>query len=174
MASVEADVRVAEVPYNFRNRMHGESKLDSLVLWEYGILLLDKMVGHIIPPRFILFALVGATGVAIHFAVLSAMLNIAGRGFIASQTAATFVAMTTNFVLNDALTYRDKRLHGWRFVTGLLSFYAVCGLGALANVGIAGALFNNHYTWWLAAGAGVLVGTVFNYALTSLFTWNRR
>ena len=81
--------------------------------------------------------------------------------------------MTTNFVLNDLLTYRDKRLKGFRWVTGLLTFYLVCGIGALANVGIASALFEKNYAWWLAAGAGVMVGTVFNYGLTSVFTWKK-
>ena len=81
--------------------------------------------------------------------------------------------LTTNFVLNDLLTYRDKRLKGFKWVTGLLTFYLVCGIGALANVGIASALFEKHYAWWLAAGAGVMVGTVFNYGLTSVFTWKK-
>ena len=73
---------------------------------------------------------------------------------------ATFVAMTGNFILNNLLTYRDRRLSGRRFVTGLLSFYAVCSLGAAANVGVAAAVFANNYTWWVSGLAGVLVGVV--------------
>jgi dolichol-phosphate mannosyltransferase len=172
IASADARLRVAECPYQFRNRVHGESKLDSLVLWEYGILLLDKLVGHIVPPRFILFAFVGASGVAVHFALLSAMLS-AGVAFLTAQSVATLAAMTTNYLLNDSLTYRDKRHRGLQWFKGLASFYLVCGLGALANVGIASALFRDDYTWWISAGAGVIVGTIFNYALTSLFTWRK-
>lgn len=172
IASSDARLRIAECPYQFRNRVHGESKLDSLVLWEYGILLLDKLVGHIVPPRFILFALVGASGVAVHFTLLSAMLS-AGVTFLTAQSGATLAAMTTNYMLNDSLTYRDKRHRGLKWFKGLASFYLVCGLGALANVGIASALFRDDYTWWISAGAGVIVGTIFNYALTSLFTWRK-
>ena len=172
IASSDAHLRVAECPYQFRNRMHGESKLDSLVLWEYGILLLDKLVGHIVPPRFILFALVGASGVAVHFTLLSLMMS-GGVAFLTAQGIATLASMTTNYLLNDSLTYRDKRHRGLKWLKGLASFYLVCGVGALANVGIASALFKDNYTWWVSAGAGVIVGTIFNYALTSLFTWRK-
>lgn len=173
VASAESTLRIAEQPYQFRTRVHGESKLDSLVLWEYGILLLDKLVGHIVPPRFILFGVVGATGVAVHFALLSVLLATKSASFVVAQAAATGVAMTWNYLLNDALTYRDKRHRGLRWWTGLLSFYLVCGVGALANVGIASALFRGDVTWWISALAGVVVGTIFNYALTSLFTWRK-
>jgi dolichol-phosphate mannosyltransferase len=172
VSSVDPSLRVAEYPYHFRNRVHGESKLDSLVLWEYGILLLDKLVGHIVPPRFILFALVGTTGVVVHFTLLSLMLS-AQVAFVTAQSIATLLAMTTNYLLNDSLTYRDKRHRGLRWFKGLASFYLVCGVGALANVGIASALFKDNFTWWISAGAGVIVGTIFNYAMTSLFTWRK-
>lgn len=174
IASSETRMRIAEVPYHFRQRVHGESKLDSLVLWEYGVLLIDKLVGKYVPPRFVLFVAVGATGVAVHFAVLSSLISLAKQQFLYAQSAATLVAMTWNFILNDTLTYRDKRLKGLRWFSGLLSFYAVCGVGALANVGIASALFEKSYSWWVAASAGIVVGTVFNYAMTSIFTWQGR
>lgn len=174
IASTQTRLRIAEVPYHFRLRVHGESKLDSLVLWEYAVLLLDKLVGRFVPPRFVLFVAVGATGVAVHFAVLASLIGIAKQEFLYAQGVATLVAMTWNFILNDTLTYRDKRLKGIRWFKGLLSFYFVCGLGALANVGIASALFEKSYSWWVAASAGIVVGTVFNYAMTSMFTWKGR
>ena len=54
-----------------------------------------------------------------------------------AQTAATFVAITWNFVLNNMFTYRDQRLAGWQFVTGLIRFQVICAVGAISNVGIA-------------------------------------
>jgi dolichol-phosphate mannosyltransferase len=91
-----------------------------------------------------------------------------------AQGAATIAAMTSNYILNNILTYRDKRRRGWRFLTGLLSFYAVCATGAVANVGIASAAFQRHYSWWLAGLAGAAVGVVWNYAVSSIFTWRQR
>lgn len=173
LASSPRGLRCHELPYAFRQRLHGESKVDSLVLWEYGMLLADKLIGHFIPPRFLLFGLVGSTGVLVHFAVLTPLYRVLGVSFDVAQAAATIVAMTTNFIFNNWLTYRDRRLRGRQWWIGLASFYLVCGIGAVANVGIASVLFERDYMWWLAGLAGILVGTVFNFAMTSVFTWRR-
>jgi dolichol-phosphate mannosyltransferase len=171
-ASTPARYRFKELPYLFRQRQHGESKLDTLVVWEYFMLLLDKLIGHVVPVRFILFGTVGASGVVVHLTTLRLVL-MAGS-FPVAQGAATIAAMTSNYILNNILTYRDKRRRGWRFLTGLLSFYAVCATGAVANVGIASAAFQRHYSWWLAGLAGAAVGVVWNYAVSSIFTWRQR
>ncbi len=175
LASSPTKLATAEVPYEFRQRLSGESKIDSMVLWEYGMLLVDKLFGGVIPPRFLMFCFVGGTGVLVHLGVLAALHEGFSLNFEAAQTAALIVAMTTNFLLNNWLTYRDKRLRGWRALRGLLSFYAICSVGAIANVGIASFLFAGEYAGWAIAGlAGILVGTVFNFALSSIFTWRSR
>jgi dolichol-phosphate mannosyltransferase len=162
-----------EVPYTFRSRFAGESKLDSMALWEYGMLLADKMVGRYIPVRFLAFTFVGGLGVFVHFGVLTALLKGFDIAFATSQTTAIVVAMIFNFVVNNILTYRDRRLRGLRWLVGLFSFMAACSIGALANVGIATYLFENRTQWMLAALAGVLVGAVWNYAVTQLYTWGK-
>jgi dolichol-phosphate mannosyltransferase len=171
-ASTPTPFRFKELPYTFRQRQHGESKLDTFVVWEYLMLLLDKLIGHIVPVRFVLFGVVGASGVLVHLVTLRLML-MAGS-FTVAQATATMVAMTSNFVLNNLLTYRDRRLRGWRFFSGLLSFYAVCAIGAVANVGIASAAFARHYSWWASGLAGAAVGVVWNYAVSAVFTWRHR
>jgi dolichol-phosphate mannosyltransferase len=170
-ASTPAPYRFKELPFTFRQRLHGESKLDSLVVWEYLMLLLDKLVGRVLPIRFVLFATVGASGVLVHLATLRT--GLALTSFPIAQAVATIVAMTTNFTLNNLLTYRDKRLKGRRFATGLLSFYAVCGVGAVANVGIASAAFQQHYAWWVSGLAGAMVSVVWNYTVSAIFTWRQ-
>jgi len=173
-ASTPKPVRMVEVPYTFRNRLHGTSKLDSLVLWEYVQLLLDKMFGRLVPARFLSFVLVGGSGVVVHFAVLSLLFAGFGDNFAFAQAAATFVATSSNFFLNNKLTYRDQRLRGrWLFL-GWVTFNLVCLTGALANVGIAQYLFSHHNTWPISALAGIAVTTVWNYAMSSIFTWKNR
>ena len=171
-ASTPVAFRFKEIPYVFSQRQHGESKLDSLAIWEYLMLLLDKLFGRYVPVRFVSFAAIGGSGVVVHFLTLYFALKAVE--FPVAQALATVVAMTSNFVLNNMLTYRDRRLVGRRFVTGLGSFYAVCSLGAVANVGIASAAFAHHYTWWLSGLAGAAVGVVWNYAVSSVFTWHRK
>lgn len=173
-ASAGRPLRFAEIPYTFRPRTHGASKLDTLVAWEYLMLLLDKRIGHLIPPRLLFFGMVGGSGVMVHFTILSLVFVVAGLSFTIGQACATVAAMTWNFMLNNVFTYRDRRLTGWRFMHGLLSFYAVCGIGALANIGIAAYTFARNKEWVLSAAAGILVGTMWNYLATARFTWGAR
>jgi dolichol-phosphate mannosyltransferase len=174
LASVRRPVRVKELPYEFRRRRFGESKLDTLVAWEYFMLLADKLVGHIVPVRFALFATIGAVGLGVHLMVLWASLTFLALAFAAAQALAAFVAMTSNFFLNNLFTYRDQRLKGWRLFRGLVSFYLICSVGAVANVGIAAYVFAADQVWWVAGIAGVVIGSVWNYAVSSVFTWKPR
>ena len=91
--------------------------------------------------------------------------------FPIAQLTATLVAMTTNFVLNNELTYADKRLRGRRFWTGLASFYVVCSFGTLANVSVASWIYQADPNLFLAGIAGAVMSVVFNYSVTKVFTW---
>lgn len=175
-ASSKVPLKTLEVPYQFRERIAGESKLDALVTWEYLLLLVDKSVGHVVPARFISFAAIGGLGLGIHMTVLAILLGTAAASFAVAQAVSTLLSMFFNFFLNNLLTYRDRRLKGFRNIClGLLSFVAVCSVGAVANVGIANYLFSSRaYVWWAAGIAGVLVGAVWNYAVTGLFTWRNK
>lgn len=172
-ASSPEPLKFAEVPTRFHARQHGESKLDTKVAWEFGILVLDKLIGRFVPVRFAIFALVGATGIVVHLSVLW-LAGEAGAAFALAQTLAVIAAMTWNFVLNNMITYRDQRLRGVSFFTGLLSFYAIGAIGALANIGIAQGLYDQGRGWWIAGIAGALIGVVWNFTMSSFFTWRRR
>jgi len=172
--SSPAPLRVKEVPATFRERVAGESKLDMLVMMQFGGLLLDKICGGLLPLRFISFALVGALGVLVHLAILAALRKSTGLDFEIEQIMATIVAMIFNFKLNNSITYRDQRLRGPRLWRGLVLFVVVCGVGAVANVGIANALYQSH-TGWTAAGAiGAMIGVVWNYAVSATLVWRAR
>ncbi|MBV9860286.1 MAG: glycosyltransferase family 2 protein [Alphaproteobacteria bacterium] len=173
-ASAPRPLAFAEVPLRFRQRLHGESKLDALVAWEYLMLILQKLVGPLVPVRFLLFSMIGGLGVVTHLATLWLAANVFAAAFPIAQSLATIAAMTGNFLLNNLFTYRDRRLRGSRLLTGLISFYAVCGVGAAANVGVAAHLFGGHHSWWLAGLAGAAVSAVWNYAMSSIFTWRAR
>lgn len=179
-ASSPAPLRFKELPYVFRAREHGESKLDSLVIWEYLVLLLDKLFGKYLPVRFLMFGMVGGSGVLVHVAALWAFHVMFAFDFPLSQGLATLIAMTSNFFLNNLLTYRDRRLRGWRQVWGLLSFYLLCGLGVVGNVGVATMVYDSasgipsEYTWLFAGLAGALISTVWNYTATALVTWRQK
>jgi dolichol-phosphate mannosyltransferase len=172
--SAEAPLRVIEVPAEFRKRLAGESKLDVLVLTQFAGLLIDKVFGGLVPLRFVSFALVGALGVVVNLLVLAVLRQATGLEFEVEVAVATVVAMVFNFELNNAVTYRDQRLRGPRLWRGLLLFMLVCGVGAIANIGIAQTLFAQHMRWTAAGGIGAVIGVVWNYAVSATLVWRAR
>ncbi len=134
------------------------------------MLLRNKLFRH--PVRFIVFAAVGGVGLFVHLAILYLALHMTTLNFAWSQTVAIMVAMTGNYALNNIVTYRDKRLRGAKFIYGLFMFYLACGIGAVANVGVASFLYGRDEVWWLAGLAGAIVGAVWNYAISSIFIWS--
>jgi dolichol-phosphate mannosyltransferase len=173
-ASSPSALQFRELPYQFKNREAGESKLDSVATWEYGMLLLDKLIGHIVPVRFVSFAIVGGLGVLVHLFSLAILFKSLGRPFFECQAVSTGVAMTFNFAVNNLLTYRDLRLRGWKWIRGLMSFSVACSVGAVGNIGIASYLYQTNAGWIFAGLGGVVMGAVWNYVITMRYTWNNR
>jgi dolichol-phosphate mannosyltransferase len=173
LTSAPKPLCVCEIPYSFRARLHGASKLDSQAALEFLGLLLSKSVGNVVPAKFLSFVLVGAVGILVHLTALKIALSIFGLEFAAAQTLATFVAMTSNFFLNNAVTFRDQRLTGVAALKGLLMFYAVCAVGAVSNIGVGSWLYSNEPVWWLAGFLGSALGALWNYAVSSTLVWRR-
>jgi dolichol-phosphate mannosyltransferase len=175
VATTRGKLRVAELPFVFRERLHGVSKLDSRIALDFVALLVAKLTDDAVSFRFLLFCLVGLTGVGIHMTALVALLHAApGMRFGIAQTIATLLAIAWNFTLNNALTYRDQRLVGRAFVTGLLRFEVICAVGAVSNVGVASWIYERNPDWWLAGLGGALMGAVWNYVVSAAFVWKSR
>ena len=172
-ASSPAPLVFREFPFTFRGREYGESKLDALVAWEYLMLVADKLVGHVVPVRFISFLLIGGIGVLVNLLTLRVSL-LFGSSFAVAAALGTIVAMVSNFMLNNQLTYRDCRLRGGALLRGLVFFMIGCSVGGLAGVGVSITVFGDSKSWWLAGLAGAAAGAVWNYAIASTFTWNVR
>jgi dolichol-phosphate mannosyltransferase len=172
-ASSKRPLNFIEVPLKFNTRHSGDSKLDTTIALEFIGLLCHKLFGKIIPVRFILFSLVGLTGVAVHLFVLTLLHVVISTQFIWAQTIATYIAMTSNYFINNSFTFRDKKLHGKKLLSGLLSFYVVCSVAAFLNVAFASLLYEMKVHWAIAGTAGALIGAVLNYALSSIFTWRK-
>jgi dolichol-phosphate mannosyltransferase len=174
VATAHGRLRVAELAYVFRERLHGESKVDSKIALDFAALLIAKLTNDTVSIRFLLFCLVGLTGIGIHMATLEVLLGLATMQFGIAQTLATFGAIAWNFVLNNLFTYRDQRLTGWNFISGLLRFEVICAVGAISNVGIATWIYTFDRDWWIAGLGGALMGAVWNYVVSAAFVWRQR
>jgi dolichol-phosphate mannosyltransferase len=174
VATAHGVLRIKEIPYTFGSRLHGESKLDSMVALDFLGLVLAKLTRDVVSLRFLLFAMVGSLGLVVHLAALYAALKIFSVPFAEAQAFGAICAMTSNFILNNFLTYRDQRLKSFAILRGLLLFYLVCSVGLFANVGVAFSVYDQQPIWWLAGAAGALMGVVWNYAMSGLFVWRKR
>jgi dolichol-phosphate mannosyltransferase len=173
-SSHERPLRFVELPYQFRTRHAGDSKLDSGVAWDYLLLLIAKSLDRLVLGRFMAFSLVGAIGLAVHLFVLGCLYQWLGAPFIAAQAAAIALAIVSNFTLNNLVTYRDVRVRGaaqwWR---ALFKFAGVCMVGAVLNMAMAQWMFQQLGSWWQGALAGIVVGSVWNFMITKSTIWAR-
>ena len=154
--SAPAPLRVQEVPARFRERVAGESKLDALVMMQFGGLLLDKVFGGLLPLRFMSFAVVGALGVLVHLAVLM-LLRETGRWrsrWIRPSPRWLPWCSTSNSTTPSPIG--NSACAGPRLWRGLLLFMLVCSVGAVANIGIANVLYEQNTTWTIAGAIGAV------------------
>jgi dolichol-phosphate mannosyltransferase len=172
LASSPTPLKVAEIPYTFRSREAGESKIGARVIAEYAEMIAEKTIGRYIPVRLIKFLMVGGLGVFVHLAILRALLGL-GWEFMMAQSGAVMCAIAFNFFLNNSFTYADRKLKGAAIFTGLLSFYAISAVGAVANIGIGTWVAGQHQQWWVAGIAGVIVGAIWNFAMSASITWRK-
>ena len=75
-ATAGSRLRIAEQPYEFGERFDGESKFNAQIGVEFLGLLLAKMTGDLVDPRFIFFAIVGTLGLVVHLLTLSLALAL--------------------------------------------------------------------------------------------------
>ncbi len=164
-------LQIREVSYTFRPREHGESKLDIIVGLEFLLLLAEKMFGHLVPIRFFLYGLVGLSGLILHLLILGLLHSGMGWQFSAAQWTATAIAMISNFLVNNTLTYRQQRLKGAALLPGAAIYAIICCFGAIANVQVADFLYETKIPWWFAGTVGAGIGAVWNYAVSSQIVW---
>jgi len=175
IASQPTPLKIVELPYTFKERVAGASKLDQRVVVDYLGLLISKLSGGIFPTRALLFGLVGASGLVIHLSVLK-MLLASGFGgqFALAQLLAAVTAMTSNYLINNEITYRDRRRRGFGLLLGYLKFCGLCSIGLLANVAVATLVHDTpalaNYPL-LAGAAGAAFGALWNYVTTSVAVW---
>jgi len=170
LASTPPALRVAELPYRFAPRERGTSKLDAGVAWQFGWLILEKLSGRLLPARFLMYSIVGASGVLVQLVALAALRLV--LPFAVAQACGVLLAMTSNYLLNNALTYRDQRLRGGDFWRGLATFYLICSVGAVANVGVGTLLHARGELWWFAGLTSAIVGAAWNYGASRFYTWS--
>ena len=166
-------LKIKEIAINFKSRLHGTSKLDIAILWDFIISLLHTISGKLLPRRAVSFALVGLSGIFVQLIATEALIRFTGTSFESVLPFSVVIAASSNYLINNFLTFRGLRLKNWDLVKGLLKFLIVASLPVMANIGLATS-FYNYITpsELLAQVAGILVVFIWNYAASSRFVWN--
>jgi len=170
IASQDRALSIVELPYVFRERVAGGSKLDRRMVIDYLGLLLHKLTGGLVPTRALMFGLVGATGVAVQLLAVKGFL-VLGLHFSLAQFAGSMVAMTSNYLINNEITYRDRRKSGLALLVGYLKFCLLCSIGLAANVAVASKVYQLLPIWWVASATGAGFGALWNYVSTAAAVW---
>ena len=169
--------KVTEFPFKFRPRLHGESKLDGRVMYDFFLFFIEKKIYPVLPlpAQLISFGLINTVGIAVHLLVFELVLGLFAAGFIVAQFAGTFFGMVFNYTVNNAVTYSDRKLRGRKFYIGFCIFAVLCSVGIVANIGVANMLHDRYteLSYLLPALAGALIGVVWNYAATRTLVWGR-
>ena len=173
VSSLHDRIRVAEIPFTFRKRLYGESKLDARVAIDFASLVIDKLTSNMVSARFLLFCLVGLTGLILHLFLLREGLAV-GIGFEIAQILSAVIVIAQNFTVNNAITYRDQQLKGLRFIMGLVRFELICSISIIANVGVASLVYGDRGSWWVAGMAGAIMSVAWNYIMSAAFVWRQR
>ena len=130
-----------EIPLNFMPRKFGESKLDIAIVWDFLVSLIHSLSKRLIPRKAISFAFVGITGVLVQFLISYSFMWLLGFSFQNVLPIAVVLAATSNYLVNNWLTFRVNRLRNKALFVGLLKFLLVSSLPIIANVGLASSFY---------------------------------
>ncbi len=174
VASARQNFVTEEVSYKFKSRYAGESKMTIATGLELLGLIISQIFNGNLSIRFILFCFVGLSGVLIQLLVTGIFMNFSKISFDIAQTFGIVSAMTTNYFFNNLLTFRDRSLKYFELLKGLITFYLICSLGALANFALAHFLYSQLSNWLIASLGGAIFSAIWNFTLSSMFTWKIR
>jgi dolichol-phosphate mannosyltransferase len=168
---------ISEVPYTFRERVEGSSKVTNKIYMEYFQHLFRIRMFLLGSSSFFRFCVVGLSGVVIDMSLLYLLSDpkMLGWGLTRSKILAAEAAIVNNFVWNDLWTFaeisRRQKSFGQR-VKRFLKFNAICSLGLALNVLILNVEFNKlHMDRYIANLVAIMLVTVWNYNTNWMLNW---
>ena len=170
----KGDLVVKEVPLTFKERRFGYSKLDVAIVWDFLVSIIHNLTLRLLPRSAVSFGLVGISGIFVQLFVTSFLVEIFLIEFYKALPFAIMCAATSNFLINNQVTFRSERLKNLDLLIGLLKFLIVASLPVIANVGITTAFYKYISTdTFFAQIAGIAIVYAWNYLASSSFVWKK-
>ena len=165
--------KVTEVPFEFQLREQGESKLNLNQEYEYlrHLARLAKKSGEM--ARFLKFGLVGGSGVLVNLGLLWVFTEQAGLHYVLSAVIAIETSIITNFLLNNFVTFSDRRPSGRKGFFGNMAKFNLVSLGGLLiNLAILTLLTEVAGLFYMLSNLfGIAGATFWNFFVNNWWTW---
>jgi len=165
---------IQEVPFTFRQRIHGESKLVASVGFNYLLSLFNLVCGTAFPIQFLQFCLVGMLGVIVNNLVLMSFVSLTDMTKDLALIFSIFIAMGFNYVLNNYWTFKKQKTKNFvHMARGLALFVAICTIGAFINYSCAIVLNEKSgMNLYLANTIGIGISAMWNFRLSAQIVWH--
>ena len=114
----------------------------------------------------------GSIGVLVQLITSYTLMSIFDLNFQRALIVGVVCAASSNFTINNWLTFRNKRLKNKKYFLGLFKFLLISSLPIIANVGLATSFYNYVFSNTLFSQlAGIVIVFIWNYAASSRFVW---
>lgn len=170
---------VVEIGYGFRQRERGETKLNSTVMLEYLLALVDLRFGWLIPNQFVKFAAVGITGSLVNFSGF-AFAQAIGISIPLAVVIGVELAIVWTYFCNNYFTFTPMTFRGRDLLKGFIIYQLVACYGLVVQLSVVEMLLGRYpalagglLTLYLTYMVGVLFAAFGNFMLHTHYTWNR-
>jgi len=171
--------RVKEIGYKFKRRLYGDTKLNSVIIVEYFLALIDLRFGWLIPNRFVMFAMVGFTGSLVSFFSFS-IATFLNLKILLSVYIGTQIGILWSYSLNNIFTFSNFRYRGFSFFKGLILYQIVSVIGIVIQLSLVQSIIK---TWVFMAESlvtlyfsyfiSICIAALVNYYIHTNYTWNK-
>jgi len=185
--TIQKGYTVAEVPFHFRDRTSGHSKLGPEYIFNTMRYIMKARINEIVNSRIFKFLVTGGTGtivqvIALYFYRFGIDYQIAN--FLSIETA-----IVSNFTLSNLWTFADRKLKPAQIPGKFVQFNLASGGSILIQLAIAFAgerFIGLHALFTLPVVAvhvdtgmifsivGILIGMFWNFFAYSRFVWKKK
>lgn len=154
-----------EIQINFRDRKQGKSKLNLSTLAHLFGQIVENVSRGVIPSTFFVFSFIGSIGVLVHLVALYLLLET-GLTYIISNFFGSALALTSNYFLNNYLTFNNLHNTLAKKIAGLFKYSVFNSLSLVVNIGVASFLYLDNFSIAMSTLLGIAAGLLLNYFLS--------
>ena len=166
------NLSIGEINLLSKSQLNIKSKMQLPILWDLLISILHSFSFGLLPHRALSYGLISVSGIFIQLFLTHILMSINNFDFNQAIIFSVLFGATSNYLINNQLTYRDEGLIGWNLLKGLLKFLLVVSFPLSVNIGISSTFYKvvSDNTFW-AQIVGITISFLWNYLASSKLVW---